>query len=129
VRSISFGLLCMCICNCWKPAVKFGPHYHVALQSVLLICKCLLCGVQTHIELCVMDKWSHFQPNRFEWRYWQHILQRNLVINRYDVEWINSRWYFRKYKCIVMPTSLLFLSYAGLNYLPWIVGTTWEIYT
>jgi len=77
VRRISFGPMCMCICNCWKPAVKFGAHYHAALQSVLLICKCLLCGVQTSIELCVMDKWSHFQPNRFEWRYWQHILQRN----------------------------------------------------
>jgi hypothetical protein len=57
------------ICNFCQPTVKFRAHYSVALQSVLLVCKCLLCGFKTSIQLCVTDKWSHFHSNRFGDRY------------------------------------------------------------
>jgi hypothetical protein len=43
----------MCICNYCQPTLKFGMYYSVVLQSVLLICECLIYGVQNiHSALC-----------------------------------------------------------------------------
>jgi hypothetical protein len=66
---VSFHPVYMCMRNCCQPTVKLGVHYIVALQSVLLVCKCLLCGVQTPFQLCVTNRWSPLHLNKFGGRY------------------------------------------------------------